>query len=305
MVMRIVYITIDINVFNIYSFLLFRSLSVVRTLSYFLKCFFLLLVCLHLFTIDSFEIQELCYTTLENSCLPIHNTDITASLAIVLNGTACLTRFHRPCAGSSSKPKYPLITEWFIDMLKHYPRQTSDTLNCYIKAILTDSDITANKDLLSRYLDICAQYDAAMVRICGQSICGFLEQLALSKESSHRSNCVELISRMLVMNTKCDWELFRSELPKIPREISLLKILLQKIYDSNNVVAMKAINAFLKVVNDGNLLCKEIIRVRKKKKNFFFTKVKIDHVCNIVCYRNAFMNHQMKLKSMNSVNWII
>lgn len=206
---------------------------------------------------------------MENSCLPIHNTDITASLAIVLNGTACLTRFHRPCAGSSLKPKYPLITEWFIDMLKHYPRQTSDTLNCYIKAILTDSDITANKDLLSRYLDICAQYDAAMVRICGQSICGFLEQLALSKESSHRTNCVELISRMLVMNTKCDWELFRSELPKIPREISLLKILLQKIYDSNNVVAMKAINAFLKVVNDGNLLCKEIIRVRKKKKTIF------------------------------------
>lgn len=211
--------------------------------------------------IDSFEIQELCYTTLENTCLPIHNTDITASLAIVLNGTACLTRFNRPCSGSHLKPKYPLITDWFIDMLKHYPRQTSSTLNCYIQAILTDSDITTNKDLLSRYLDICAHYDAAMVRICGQSICSFLQQLALSKESSHRTNCVELISRMLMMNTSCDWELFRSELPKIPREIDLLRILIQKVYDSNNVVAMKAINAFMKVVGDGNLLCKEIIKV--------------------------------------------
>lgn len=216
--------------------------------------------------IDSFEIQELCYTTLENSCLPIHNTDITASLAIILNGTACLTRFHRPCAGLSLKPKYALITDWFIDMLKHYPRQTGDTLNCYIQAILTDSDITANKDLLSRYLDICAQYDAAMVRICGQSICGFLQQLALSKESSHRTNCVELINRMLMMNTTCDWELFRSELPKIPREIHLLRILLQKFYDSNNVVAMKAVNAFLKVAADGNSLCKEILRVRNDSK---------------------------------------
>ena len=65
-----------------------------------------------------------------------------------------------------------------------------------------------------------------------------------------------------MMNTRCDWELFRSELPKIPREINLLRILLQKIYDSNNVVAMKAINAFLKVATDGNLLCKELIRVR-------------------------------------------
>lgn len=183
-------------------------------------------------------------------------------MAIVLNGTACLTRFHRPCAGSGLKPKYALITDWFIDMLKHYPSQTGDTLNCYIQAILTDSEITTNKDLMSRYLDICAQYDAAMVRICGQSICGFLQQLALSKESTHRTNCVELISRMLMMNTTCDWELFRSELPKIPREINLLRILLQKLYDSNNVVAQKAINAFLKVAADGNKLCKEIIQVR-------------------------------------------
>lgn len=210
---------------------------------------------------DSFEIQDLCYVTLENTCLPIHNTDITASLAIVLNGTACLTRFHRPCAGSNLKPKYPMITDWFIDMLKHYPRQTSDVLNCYIQAVLTDAEITANRDSLNRYLDICAQYDAAMVRICGQTICDFLKELALSKESQHRCNCVELIGRMLSMNTRCDWELFRSELPKIPREIHLLKTLVHKIYDSNNVVAMKAINTFLKIASDGNVISKAVISV--------------------------------------------
>lgn len=149
-------------------------------------------------------------------------------------------------------------------MLKHYPRQTGDTLNCYIQAILTDSEITSNKDLLSRYLDISAQYDAAMVRICGQSICGFLQKLASSKDTTHRTNCVELISRMLMMNTKCGWELFRSELPKIPREINLIRILLQKVYDTNNVVAMKAINAFLKIANEGNILCKEIMQVSNK-----------------------------------------
>lgn len=119
-------------------------------------------------------------------------------------------------------------------------------------------------DLLSRYLDICAQYDAAMVRICGESISNFLQQLAMSKESQHRVNCVELISRMLQLNSTCDWEIFRSELPremKIPREITLLKILLQKAYDSNNVVSLKAINAFLKVASDGNVVCKDIFWV--------------------------------------------
>lgn len=211
---------------------------------------------------DSFEIQELCYGTLENACLPIHNTDIAASMLIVLNGTACLTRFHRPCTGLMHyKPKFLLITNWFTDMLKHFPRQTCDTLNCYIQAILTDPEITANRDLMNRYLDVCAEYDAAMVRICGQSIGGFLEDLALSKEVNHRSNCVELIQRILLMDTRCEWEIFRSELPKIPREIALLRILIQKFYDSNNAVAMKAINAFIKITSDGNKMCKNLISV--------------------------------------------
>lgn len=223
-----------------------------------------LLLLLFLSPSDSFEIQELCYGTLENACLPIHNTDITASMLIILNGTACLTRFHRPCNGMAQyKPKFTLITDWFIDMLKHFPKQTCDTLECYIKAILTDPDITLNRDLMIRFLDICAEYDAAMVRICGQSIGGFLEELALSKESTHRTNCVELIHRMLIRDTRCEWEIFRSELPKIPREIALLKILVQKFYDSNNVVAMKAINAFMKITGEGNLMCKSIISVSR------------------------------------------
>lgn len=206
--------------------------------------------------------QELCYNVLESVCLPIHGSEIASSLLMVLNGTAALTKFHRPCSGSSFKPKYALITDWFIEMLKHFPRQTCETLTCYIQSILTDSDLATNRDLLNRYLDICAQYDSAMVRICGESIADFIEQLASSKESQHRVNCVELIGRMLVMDTKCNWEIFRSELPKIPREIKLLKILLQKIYDSNNVVAMKGINVFLKVNSEGNQICKDILKVR-------------------------------------------
>lgn len=222
----------------------------------------MLVVAVLFLSIDSFEIQELCYLTLENACLPIHNTDVAASMLLILNGTVCLTRFHRPCPGlSHMKPKFALITDWFIDMLKHFPKQACDTLTCYIKAILTDPDITANRDLMNRYLDICAEYDAAMVRICGQSIDEFMAELALSKETNHRSNCVELIHRMLLMNTRCGWEIFRSELPKIPREIALLKILVQKIYDSNNMVAMKAINAFMKITSDGNDVCRNVITV--------------------------------------------
>lgn len=184
-------------------------------------------------------------------------------MALVLNGTARLTKYTKPCTGGGTgmKQTYPLITDWFIEMLKRYPRQTCKTLNCYIHAILTNSDLTENRDDLIRCLDICAQYDAAMVRVCGESIDEFLEKLALSKESQHRCNGVELIGRMLMMNTKCEWKLFRSELPKTPREIKLMKMLLQKFYDLNNIVSQKAMNAFIKIANDGSEMSKEIIKV--------------------------------------------
>lgn len=213
--------------------------------------------------LDSFQMQELCYGILENVCLPIHGSEITCSLSMVLNCTSVLTGFHRPCSGSMSmKPKYPLITDWFIDMLHHYPRQTCEVLNCYIQTILTDTDLVGNRDIFSRYLDICVQYDAAMVRICGESSADFLERLALSTESQHRLNCVKMIGRMLVVNTQCNWKIFRSKLPKTPREIKLLRILMQKTYDVNNVVALKGIKAFLKVASDGNKLSKEILTVK-------------------------------------------
>lgn len=200
--------------------------------------------------------------------MPIHGSDITTSLQMVLNGTASLNRFHRPCSGSSVRPKYALITDWFIGMLSQYPRQTCETLNCYIQTILTDTELISNRDALSRYLDICAQYDSAMVRVCGESIGDFLAQLSSSKDPQHRVNCIELISRMLAINTQCNWEIFRSELPKTPREIKLIHILVQKVYDANNVVALKAINYFLKVTQDGNHKSKEVLKVRMKSIRF-------------------------------------
>lgn len=173
-----------------------------------------------------------------------------------------LTRYNRPCTGANSmKPKYPLITDWFIEMLHHYPRQTCEVLHRYIQTILTNTDLMSNREIFARYLDICAQYDAAMVNVCGESAAEFLDRLAMSKESQHRVNCVELIGRMLVLDTQCSWKIFRSELPKTPREIKLICILMRKTYDSNNVVSLKGINTLIKMANDGSQLSKEILKV--------------------------------------------
>lgn len=179
----------------------------------------------------------------------------------MLNGTGRLHRNNNIKCYGSYNIKYKSIADWFIDMLKHYPRQVSKTLQCYIKAILSSDEVMDDKDLQAKYLDHCAQYDAAMVRVCGESIVDYVEQVSYSKDSQHRLNCIELIGRMLAIDATCNWELYRYELSKIPREIKLLRILLQKVYDQNNVVSLRGINAFLKITNDGNKMTKEIIQV--------------------------------------------
>lgn len=216
-------------------------------------------------SIDSCQIQELCYAVLEHVCLPLHGSDMTVSLNLVLNGTAHLHKFSKAISNSTSvKLRFNSISEWFIDMLKHYPRQMSKTLQCYIKAVLTDDELNLEKDVQVKFFDYCAQYDAALIRICGESLTDYVEQVSYSKETQHRLNCIELIGRVLVINSKCDWELFRHELSTTPREIKLLRILLQKLYDQNNVVSLKAINIFLKITTDGNIVSKEIIEVSRR-----------------------------------------
>lgn len=200
---------------------------------------------------------------LEHACLPLHGSDIFTSLALVLNGTACLHKFTKPCGSGTNaiKTKYNMISDWFLEMLKHYPRQMTTTLKNYIQAVLSDAELNANKELQAKYLDNCAQYDAAMVRVCGESMADYVENVSYSKESQHRLNYIELITRMLIIDAECNWELFRYELSTIPMEIKLIRILLQKVYDQNNVVSLKGINAFLRVTTEGNKRCKEIIQV--------------------------------------------
>lgn len=181
-------------------------------------------------------------------------------MQLVLDGTARLHKYSRPCSGGY-KCKFGNISEWFIDMLRHYPRQMGKTLKNYIKAVLTDANLNADKDLQAKYLDNCAQYDSALIRICGSSVANFIERVSFSKETQHRVNCIDLLGRILVIDTKCEWEIFRDRLSPIPREIKLIRILLQKTYDQNNVVELKAINTFLKITVEGSQKCKEILAV--------------------------------------------
>lgn len=232
------------------------------------------------FFLDSYQLYEQCYPVLDKMCQPIQG-DVQQSLSSIVNVTARLNKynanlvstFRQSLSSTSSKPKYETISSWFIEMLEKFPNQTSEVLTRYIKAILTNTNLSAvgGPDQLARNLNLCAKYDSAMYVKCNKSCSTFLrDELSRSRETIHRVNCVEIIGRILTINSVCEWQVFRDEVAKVPREIQLLQMLFEKFTDINNNVKIKSVNMFLKLTTSGNVEIKKILKVRGLFKIIYF-----------------------------------
>lgn len=112
----------------------------------------------------------------------------------------------------------------------------------------------------SQTLDVCVRYDAAMFSKCNQSIVDFLEQATLSEENQHRINAVDLLGRLLLTDSRNNWSLYTDEVSKVPREVTVLRILFQKTIDTHNTVKLKALGALQKAFQAGNKLTKEVLQ---------------------------------------------
>lgn len=218
-----------------------------------------------MFLLDLLQLYVKSFIVLENLCLPIQG-EIEQNLMLILNGTGFLNKYSPKdktrTAGESSKKILKSISCWFIEMLDKFPNQTANVLTQFVEAILTDSNLSNGDLSLQINLDICVQYDIAMFSVCNVSSMNFLCKLSCSREISHRLNCVEIIGKLLLVNSTCNWKVFRNELSGTVREIKMLKILSEKLLDINNNVKIKAINAFLRAAAVGNTNTKTILKVR-------------------------------------------
>lgn len=219
--------------------------------------------------LDIFDLYEKSFSLLENLCQTLHG-DRLPSLKIVLNGTMLLNRYTSRCNAKlflnhNTRPTFPTISDWFISMLTHCSTDTIQVLTIFVQAILTKPSLSpGGTEALLANIDICVQYDSEMYRKCKVSIVPFLLDLACSAEASQRTHCVEFISRALLVDSVCDWHgMDEEETSKIiPREIAMIRMLIEKMLDINNTVKIKALNGFLRVATAGNLICKKILKVR-------------------------------------------
>lgn len=109
-------------------------------------------------------------------------------------------------------------------------------------------------------LDIACRYDSAMFSQCNMSIVEFLEQATMSDDNQHRINAVDLLGRILLVDSRNNWSLFADEVSKVPREIKVLKLLFQKTMDTHNTVKLKALGGIQKAFLSGNKLTKQILK---------------------------------------------
>lgn len=214
-----------------------------------------------------FELYNKSFSLLENVCQSLHG-DRQVSFNIVLNGTVQLNRYTsrnnaKLFIQHNSRPAFSTVSDWFISMLTHSSKETTQVLTLFVQAILTKPSLSpgGTEGLLAN-IDICVAFENAMYRKCRISIVPFLLDLACSSEVAHRTHCVEFVSKALLVDTECDWLGVEDETAdRIPREIPMIRILLSKMLDVNNSVKIKALSGFLRVTVMGNLISKKILKV--------------------------------------------
>ncbi len=203
-------------------------------------------------------IDEKCLRVLENLIQPLQG-DVETNLMQILNGTISLNKFHK--ISSTSPSKIDSVVNWFISLLDKYPNQTSVVLTSYIKHILTLPALSGDSTDRLRNIDICVQYDSAMYTKCNQSIVHYLKELATSADVFDRESCVEMVGKMLLVDSlPCSWS---TSSETIPREIDLFSLLVTKLLDSNSI-KVKAVNLFIKVTQSGNAMAKKILQVSER-----------------------------------------
>lgn len=201
-------------------------------------------------------IDEKCLRVLENLIQPLQG-DVEANLMLILNGTVTLNKFHK--LSSIGQQKIDSIVHWFISLLDKYPNQTCSVLSAFIKHILTIPALNADTNERLRNIEICVQYDSAMYTKCNQSIVDYLKELACSVDGYDRESCVEMVGKMLLVDSlPCSWS---TSSETIPREIDLISLLVTKLLDTLNSIKVKAVNLFMKVTVSGNAMCKKILQV--------------------------------------------
>ncbi|XP_055622448.1 uncharacterized protein LOC129766012 [Toxorhynchites rutilus septentrionalis] len=204
------------------------------------------------------NVAEKVFEMFEAICLPEHDdhNECSKTIQMILNKTAIFYKLEY-----KNYPACFQIYNFFLKMLSQYPKDTPSVLTIFIKSVLTNPPKVFTRQEDYAYLsDVAVKYETAMYSKCNVSIVGYLKQIEGHVESSTRANIVEFLGKLAVIDCTVDWELFKTEISEIPREIQLIEVLYNKLIEKNSTVKLRAFHCLLKILQNGNKIMKLIIR---------------------------------------------
>ncbi|CAG9806774.1 unnamed protein product [Chironomus riparius] len=205
-----------------------------------------------------------CYDNFESLCLrPLPDEDIENTMYLIFCRTVELHFINSKKRQGPSSRHGEAISDFFLHLLSTYSLKTKNVLTKFIKSLLSNPDHKYDREKFQKLYDVAVKYELAIYWKSNESIIEYLQKLAMSSDHRHRLNCVEFCGRMLLINTTPDPQ--ESPNADVPRELRVLKILFEKIYDKQDAVKLKALASIKTAILNGNGYTKKILDVVFRK----------------------------------------
>lgn len=152
------------------------------------------------------------------------------------------------------------ISSFFVYLMDTSSDKMRNVLIKFIKSLLSNPEHNFKKEDYSRLLDIAVRYELAIYwKLNDNSIIEYLKILALASDVRQRSNGTDFCGRMLLIDSTPDPA--QSIMSPIPREVDVIKILLEKVQDKQDTIVLKALNAIKSAFQNGNEYTKMIFNI--------------------------------------------
>lgn len=247
------------------------------------------------------EIVMSGYDNLENLCLrPLPDKDIEETMYLIFCRTVDL-HFITTKRRISSKNKHgEAISDFILHLLSNYTLKSKNVLLKFIKSLLSNPDHKFEREKFQKLLDVAVKYELAIYWKCSESILEYLQKLSISADHRQRLNGVDFAGKMLLINTTPETSDLLST--NVPREVHLIKILFERIYDKQDNVKLKALTSIKSAIVNGNDAAKKVFSVIFQKSTS--NSDNLDVFSNLNDEANIFQQNLMALLQSSGAAYI-
>ncbi|CAO1361448.1 unnamed protein product [Diamesa serratosioi] len=216
-------------------------------------------------SLTSYDICMKAYKNLECLCFrPLPDKDIENTMYLIFCRTFelhyLLPRRNNIYPTTTQAKHGITISSFFVYLMDMSSDKMRNVLLKFIKSMLSNPEHNFKKEDFLRLLDIAVRYELAIYwKLNDNSILEYLQKLSLASDVRQRSNGTEFCGRMLLLDSTP--ESTQSVISLIPREVEVIKILLEKVQDKQDSIVLKALNGLKSAFQNGNEYTKKIFNI--------------------------------------------